>query len=95
MPQLQRNAQGQFIAPKKRGFRFFTLKRQGPHKLYRLKGYTTVAELEKQWKNRRRNQRFVRLLITLIIVIVLVLLYYWINPVPKIREFIRIIGGEI
>lgn len=88
--QMQR---GNFKPPKQMTHRLFTLKRSGPYKIYRLKGYTTTSEVEAMWQSRKRMRIIQRSAILVLFVIILVLLYYWIDPIPKIQEMIRVLGG--
>lgn len=68
------------------------LKRHGRQKVYRLKGYTTVARV-----NRKRRREYIRrqrnvLIISLLLVLALILIFMWIDPIPRIQSLLHNIG---
>lgn len=68
-------------------------KRTG-HRIYRLKGYTTVDKINRKFQQ-ERNQRSLRNLLTfLMIVILLVILIAIYNPFNNIDELKKITGGQ-
>lgn len=93
MEERQNIRRGDFEPPKQMPHRLFTLKRNGPNKIYRLKGYTSKAAVDEKWKAQRRVRFIQRLLVFLLFVLLIVLLFYWIDPIPKIQELIRVLGG--
>ena len=84
---------GNFEPPKQMTHRLVTLKRSGPYKIYRLKGYTTTSEVEEMWHSRKRMRFIQRTSILILFIVLLVLLFYWIAPIPKIQEMISVVGG--
>ncbi len=68
------------------------VKRHGRQKVYRLKGYTTVARV-----NRKRRREYIRrqrnvLIISVLIIVVIIMIFMWIDPVPKIRDLLQDLG---
>jgi hypothetical protein len=68
------------------------IRRRSRQRVYRLKGYTTVAKINRR-RQSERQQRFLRqLLIILIIVLTMILLFNLYNPIKDLGEWYRIIG---
>ena len=68
------------------------IKRIGKERVYRLKGYTTVAKINRK-RHAERQQRFLRKFLFLIIAfLILVLLFTLYNPFKDLSELYRIIG---
>lgn len=64
------------------------------HRIYRLKGYTTVDKINRKFQQ-ERNQRTLRSILTfLMIVILLVILIAIYNPFTNIDELKKISGGD-
>lgn len=68
------------------------LMRHGRQKVYRLKGYTTVARV-----NRKRRREYMKrqrnvLLLTALFLVILIIIFMWIDPVPKIQNLLHDIG---
>lgn len=68
------------------------LMRHGRQKVYRLKGYTTVARV-----NRKRRREYMKrqrniLLLTTLFLVILIIIFMWIDPVPKIQNLLHDIG---
>lgn len=68
------------------------IRRRSRQKVYRLKGYTTVAKINHK-RQSERQQRFLRqLLVLLISILLLFLLFQLYNPIKDLSEWYRIIG---
>ena len=68
------------------------IRRRSRQKVYRLKGYTTVAKINHK-RQSERQQRFLRqLLVLLICILLLFLLFQLYNPIKDLSEWYRIIG---
>lgn len=71
---------------------FGRMKRYGPAKVYRLKGYTTVGRVKKRRSRDNLKRHRNRLILMVIIAIFLIILYIYLNPLPKLRQFMFDIG---
>lgn len=68
------------------------IRRLGKERIYRLKGYTTVAKINRK-RHAERQQRFLRKFLFLIIsFLILILLFTIYNPFKDLSELYRIIG---
>ena len=68
------------------------IRRRSRQKVYRLKGYTTVAKINRKYQM-ESQQRFLRQLLLIIgIILALVLLFEMYNPIRDLSEWYRIIG---
>lgn len=68
------------------------LMRHGRQKVYRLKGYTTVARV-----NRKRRREYIKrqrnvLLLSALFIVIVIMLFMWIDPLPKIQALLHDIG---
>ena len=66
--------------------------RHGRQKVYRLKGYTTVARV-----NRKRRREYMKrqrnvLLLTALFLIIVIVIFMWIDPIPKLQNILHDIG---
>ncbi|MDI9469602.1 MAG: hypothetical protein QM296_05270 [Bacillota bacterium] len=68
------------------------LKRTGRQKIYRFKGYTTAARVDRKRRRERLRHARNQLIITAIIVTILILVYLWLDPLPKIADLRRVLG---
>lgn len=68
------------------------MKRYGPAKVYRLKGYTTVGRVKKKRGRDMLKKHRNRLIFLTILGIFIVVLYVVIDPVPTIKQFLFDIG---
>ena len=68
------------------------IRRHGRQKVYRLKGYTTVAKINRKRQSERQQRFLRRLMIGIILILVLILLFYLYNPIKNIDEWYRILG---
>ncbi|MDI9497896.1 MAG: hypothetical protein QM270_05345 [Bacillota bacterium] len=68
------------------------LKRTGRQKIYRFKGYTTAARVDRKRRRERLRHARNQLIITAIIVTILILFYLWLDPLPKIADLRRVLG---
>ena len=70
------------------------IRRTGRERVYRLKGYTTVAKVNRK-RHAERQQRFLRkFLFVIIAVLILVVLFTALNPFKDMSEFKKILGIE-
>lgn len=68
------------------------IRRRSRQKVYRLKGYTTVAKINRKYQM-ESQQRFLRQLLLMIgILLTLILLFELYNPIRDLSEWYRIIG---
>ena len=68
------------------------IRRRSRQKVYRLKGYTTVAKINHK-RQSEQQQRFLRhILVVLISILLLFLLFQLYNPIKDLSEWYRIIG---
>lgn len=64
------------------------------HRIYRLKGYTTVDKINRKFQQ-ERNQRTLRTILTfLMLVILLVILFAIYNPFANVDELKKITGED-
>jgi hypothetical protein len=68
------------------------IRRHGREKVYRLKGYTTVAKVNRRRQSERQQRFLRRLMIIIIVVLIFVLLFNLYNPFKDLHEWYRIIG---
>ncbi len=70
------------------------LRRTGRERIYRLKGYTTVAKINRK-RHAERQQRFLRKFLFVFIAILIVILLFTIyNPFKDMSELKKILGIE-
>jgi hypothetical protein len=68
------------------------IRRRGREKVYRLKGYTTVAKVNRRRQSERQQRFLRRVMVIIIVVLILVLLFNLYNPFRDLHEWYRIIG---
>lgn len=68
------------------------IRRRGRQKVYRLKGYTTVAKVNRKRQAERQQRLLRRALLFVIVIIAIILMYNYINPFKNIAEWYRFIG---
>jgi hypothetical protein len=66
--------------------------RHGRQKVYRLKGYTTVAKVNRKRQSERRQRQLRHVLLVIILVLAVIMLFNFYNPIKNIAEFYRAIG---
>ena len=68
------------------------MKRYGPAKVYRLKGYTTIGRVKKKRSRDMLKKQRNRLIFLVILAIFLLVLFFALEPIPTIRQFLYNIG---
>lgn len=68
------------------------IKRVGQARVYRLKGYTTVAKINRKRQSERQQRFLRRILLILFAFLAAILLINLYNPVRDLSEWYRIIG---
>lgn len=68
------------------------MKRYGPAKVYRLKGYTTVGRVKKKRNRDMLKKHRNRLIFTVILAVMLLVLFFALDPIPTIKQFLFDIG---
>ncbi len=69
-----------------------SIRRVGKERVFRLKGYTTVAKINRK-RQAERQQRFLRqLLIIVMTILLIILLFNLYNPFRDLSEWSRIVG---
>jgi hypothetical protein len=68
------------------------IRRHGREKVYRLKGYTTIAKVNRRRQSERQQRFLRRLMIGIIVILIIILLFNLYNPFTDLREWYRIIG---
>ena len=68
------------------------IRRRGRQKVYRLKGYTTVAKVNRKRQSERQQRLLRRALLFVVFILAIVLLYNLYNPFKNIAEWYRFIG---
>lgn len=71
------------------------VRRHGRQKVYRLKGYTTIARVNRKRRREQLSYHRNQLIIWGIVILVIVLFFLWLNPIPKIQEFFKVIGYSL
>lgn len=69
-----------------------SIRRNSRERVYRLKGYTTVAKVNRKYASERRQRLLRRILTAIIIILSLILLIQLYNPIKDLSEWYRIIG---
>ncbi len=64
------------------------------HKVYRLKGYTTVDKVKRKHQQQKHQRSLRNLLTTLMIIIVLIILFVLYNPFKDSAEWKKITGMD-
>lgn len=68
------------------------IKRVGKERVYRLKGYTTVAKINRKRQSERQQRFLRRVLLILFAFLLVILLANVYNPIRDFTEWYRIIG---
>jgi hypothetical protein len=68
------------------------IKRVGKERVYRLKGYTTVAKINRKRQSERQQRFLRRVLLILFAFLLVILLANVYNPIKDFTEWYRIIG---
>ncbi|MDD2533670.1 MAG: hypothetical protein PHC86_03105 [Eubacteriales bacterium] len=68
------------------------IKRVGQERVYRLKGYTTVAKINRKRQSERQQRFLRRILLILFGFLLIILLANVYNPIKDFSEWYRIIG---
>ncbi|MDD2456952.1 MAG: hypothetical protein PHQ83_00405 [Eubacteriales bacterium] len=68
------------------------IRRVGKERVYRLKGYTTVAKINRKRQSERQQRFLRRILLILFAVLLAILLLNVYNPIQDLSEWYRIIG---
>ncbi len=66
--------------------------RFGSERVYRLKGYTTVAKINRKRKSEHQQRLLRRVILTIVIVLLVIILFTLYNPIKNIDEWKRILG---
>ncbi|NLC83679.1 MAG: hypothetical protein GX749_01180 [Ruminococcaceae bacterium] len=69
-----------------------SIRRNTREKVYRLKGYTTVAKVNRKYASERRQRILRRILTIIIAILTLILLFKLYNPFTDMGEWSRIFG---
>lgn len=69
-----------------------SIRRVGKSKVYRLKGYTTVAKINRKRQAERQQRLLRRILAIVLIVLMAILLLTLYNPIKNFSEWNRMIG---
>lgn len=68
------------------------IKRVGKERVYRLKGYTTVAKINRKRQSERQQRFLRRILLFMFGILLMILLANVYNPIKDFSEWYRIIG---
>jgi len=68
------------------------IRRVGQERVYRLKGYTTVAKINRKRQSERQQRFLRRVLLILFAILLAILLMNIYNPIQDLSEWYRIIG---
>ena len=68
------------------------IRRVGKERVYRLKGYTTVAKINRKRQSERQQRFLRRVLLILFALLLAILLMNVYNPIQDLSEWYRIIG---
>jgi hypothetical protein len=68
------------------------IRRRSREKVYRLRGYTTIAKVNRKRQSERQQRFLRRVLIFIIVVLIVILLFNLYNPIKDLTEWYRIIG---
>ncbi len=71
---------------------FYRLKRRGPAKQYRLKGYANKEYVKQRRKHQQKIQKCANIFFWVVIAILLLIVFYWIDPIDKVQEIMHLIG---
>ncbi len=68
--------------------------RKAGHRVFRLKGYTTVGKINRKFKQERQQRALRNILTTLMIILLLIILFVIYNPFKDMSEFRKISGED-
>ena len=89
----KRHTEIQYAALKPTTLGFENEKKLG-HKVYRLRGYTTIGKVNRKYQM-ERQQRFLRNLLTVLLIIILIVILAVIyNPIKDMAEMRKILGDD-
>ena len=71
-----------------------SIRRNSRERVYRLKGYTTVAKVNRKRQSEKRQRLLRRVLISIIALLTLILLFQLYNPFKDLTEWYRILGVD-
>lgn len=69
-----------------------SIRRVGKERVFRLKGYTTIAKVNRKRQAERQQRLLRRLLIIVITFLLVILLFNLYNPIRDLSEWYRVIG---
>lgn len=72
--------------------RLFRLKRNGPSKIYRLKGFANREYVKQQRKRTQRFYKRLNIIFWILVITGLLIVFYWLNPIDKIQELMHLFG---
>lgn len=70
----------------------FRLKRNGPSKLYRLKGYANQEYVKQQRKHSQKLFKRANIFFWIVVFILFLIIFYWLDPIDKIQEIMHLFG---
>lgn len=70
----------------------FRLKRNGPSKVYRLKGYCNREYVKKKRRAERRHIRRANTAFWIVVILLFLVVFYWLDPIDKIQHMLRLFG---
>lgn len=68
--------------------------RKAGHRVFRLKGYTTVGKINRKFKQERQQRALRNILTTLMVILLLIILFVIYNPFKDMSEFRKISGED-
>ncbi len=68
--------------------------RKAGHRVFRLKGYTTVGKINRKFKQERQQRALRNILTTLMVILLLIILFAIYNPFKDLSEFRKISGED-
>jgi hypothetical protein len=68
--------------------------RKSGHRVFRLKGYTTVGKINRKFAQERQQRTLRNILTTLMVILLLILLFVIYNPFKDMSEFRKISGED-
>jgi hypothetical protein len=70
------------------------IRRRGRQRVYRLKGYTTMAKINRKRQSERQQRLLRHILIVIVVMLVVILMFNLYNPIRNLAEWYRIIGVD-
>jgi hypothetical protein len=68
--------------------------RKSGHRVFRLKGYTTVGKINRKFAQERQQRTLRNILTTLMVILLLIILFVIYNPFKDMSEFRKISGED-